>query len=105
MGRVAPLQLAVQSSRQRRYSYASPLFVRYARSGAGQTRQRGLDGGERLAETRHRVGVGEAQVAFAMDAERSAGEAGHAGLLQQILSGLTRREAKLLDTGEGIEGA
>ena len=52
-----------------------------------------------------RVGVGEADVALAVDAEAGAGDGGDAGLLQHLVLQLARVHAGAGDVGEGVEGA
>src|SRR5215203_5485503 len=51
------------------------------------------------------VGVGEAQVALAVAAERGAGEAGDAGLLQEQVGERVGGEAGTGDAREGVESA
>src|ERR1051326_5476995 len=60
---------------------------------------------EGAAEIRLGVGVGEAQVGFAVRAERRAREHGDAGLVEDARRDLGRRTARARDVREDVEGA
>src|ERR1044072_5214373 len=60
---------------------------------------------QRLDDVLGGVGVGQAQIAFAQDAEVRTADQSHAGFVQQRIGERLGLPAGLLDVGESIEGA
>src|ERR1700687_3990337 len=64
-----------------------------------------IDQSESPDQVLERVGDAEAEIAFSVRAEGSAGEAGAAGLCEQRVGQFLRRPAGLSNVGEGVERA
>src|ERR1051326_7276998 len=60
---------------------------------------------QRLLDILRRIGIGQAQIALAQDAEIRSADQRHAGLIQQRIGQRLGLPAGELDIGEGIEGA
>src|SRR4051812_41594264 len=85
---------------------AKPRFTQLSYRGDGLPPVRdGLDAPHRFFEILKRVGVAEADVAFAVFAEAAAIQAGDAGFVQQYVRDFLRRHAGALNVGESVERA
>src|SRR5579883_2494949 len=73
--------------------------------GAGPAFRGGADSPHGFLDVFERIGVAEAQKAFALLAEASSVEAGDAGVVQQIICEILRRHSRTLDIRERVESS